>query len=75
VPLDDPKIKFYETVKEIEARLGDPKVTLDSFIVSNTSSTEMRMMWRIEKGEMLKRHVVFQVEDKSAYICHLIGGN
>jgi len=37
----DPKIKFYKTIKEIEARLGDPKVLLNSFIVSNTPSFTM----------------------------------
>ena len=68
VPLDDPKIKFYETVKEIETRLGDPKMTLDSFIVSNTPSQTMKMFWRVEKSEMLKRHVVFQAEDASSYV-------
>jgi hypothetical protein len=73
VPLDDPKIKFYETVKEIEARLGDPKVTLDSFIVSNTPSQTMKMFWQIEKPEMLKRHVVFQVEDAGDYVGALLG--
>jgi len=73
VPLDDPKIKFYETVKEIEARLGDPKVTLDSFIVSNTPSQTMKMFWQVEKLEMLKRHVVFQMEDADNYVGALLG--
>jgi hypothetical protein len=72
VPWDDPKIKFYETVKEIEARLGDPKITLDSYIVSNTPAATMKMMWRVEKDEMLKRHVVFQVEDKNQYVASLL---
>ena len=38
----DPKIQFYETIKEIEQRLGDPTVRLQSFIVSNTPSSTMR---------------------------------
>ncbi len=45
----DPKIQFYRTIKEIERRLGDPAVRLQSFIVSNTPSTTMRMLWRMEK--------------------------
>jgi hypothetical protein len=68
VGLRDPKISFYETVKEIEQRLDNPSVTLDSFIVSNTPSHVMRKQWGIEKPEMAKRHIVFQDEDKSAYI-------
>ena len=57
-----------ETVKEIEQRLGDPKVMLDSFIVSNTPSHVMRKQWGIEEAEMSKRHVLFQEEDKDHYI-------
>ena len=37
----DPKIQFYETIKNIEQRLGDPDVQLESFIVSNTPSSTM----------------------------------
>lgn len=33
---DDPKIRFYKTIKEIETRFADPSVTLNSFIISNT---------------------------------------
>ena len=64
----DPKIQFYETVKEIEQRLGDSKVHLHSFIISNTPSFAMRMLWRMEKDEMLKRHILFQEEDREGYI-------
>ena len=45
----DPKIQFHETIKEIEHRLGDSTVRLQSFIVSNTPSATMRMLW--EHGE------------------------
>ena len=41
----DPKIQFYETIKEIEHRLGDDNVPLESFIVSNTPSHTMRRQW------------------------------
>ena len=64
----DPKIQFYETVKEIEQRLGNDNVHLHSFIVSNTPSFTMRMLWRMEKGEMVKRHILFQEEDREIYI-------
>ena len=68
VCLQDPKIGFYETVKEIERRLGNPSVVLESFIVSNTPSHVMRKQWGIEKSEMTTKHIVFQDEDKDTYI-------
>ena len=38
---DDPKIKFYKTIKDIQTRLADPNIILDSFIVSNTYQREV----------------------------------
>lgn len=64
---DDPKIAFYETVKEIEQRLDNPNVRLESFIVSNTPSQTMKMLWGMEKAEMQERHIVFQ-EDRALYV-------
>lgn len=64
----DPKIQFYKTIKDIERRLADPKVALESFVVSNTSSHEMRKLWGLDKSAMQDRHIVFQEEDKDSYI-------
>ena len=64
----DPKIQFYKTIKEIEQRLGDPGVQLESYIVSNTSSETMRRQWGIDKGEMKKRNILFQEEDRGSYV-------
>ena len=69
---DDPKIQFYETIKKIEQRLGDPDVRLQSFIVSNTPSATMRRQWGMEKSEMQRRHVLFQEEDKDSYVGTLL---
>jgi hypothetical protein len=66
--LTDPKIQFFETVKEIETRLGDPSVTLNSFIISNTPSHIMKLQWAIEKSDMDARHILFQDEDKDTYV-------
>jgi hypothetical protein len=74
IGLTDPKIGFHETVKEIEQRLGDPSVALDSFIVSNTPSHVMRKQWGIDKPEMARRHIVFQDEDKDSYIGAMLQG-
>ncbi|MEI6510033.1 MAG: hypothetical protein WCO14_03700, partial [bacterium] len=64
----DPKIQFYESIKKIKQRLGDPAVNLQSFIISNTPFAEMRRLWRMEKGEMQKQHVLFQEEDSDSYV-------
>ena len=68
LPPTDLKIQFHQTIKEIEARLGDSSVSLQSFIVSNTSSHTMRMLWNMSKAEMLRRHILFQEEDKDTYV-------
>jgi hypothetical protein len=64
----DPKIEFYSEIKKIEQRLGDSNVGLHSFIISNTPSHTMHMLWKMDKAEMLKRHVLFQEEDKYSYV-------
>lgn len=64
----DPKIQFHETIKEVEERLGDPGVRLQSFIVSNTPSATMRMLWNMDKSEMQERNIVFQEEDGATYV-------
>jgi hypothetical protein len=64
----DPKIQFYSEIKKIEERLADDAVKLHSFIVSNTPSHTMRLLWGVEKAEMQRRHVLFQEEDKATYV-------
>ncbi len=39
--VEDPKIRFHETIRDIEARLGDPRMVLASFIVSNTPYAQL----------------------------------
>ncbi len=68
LPPTDPKIQFYQGIKEIEQRLGDPKVLLHSFIVSNTPSHTMKMLWRMDKAAMQEHHILFQEEDKDSYL-------
>ena len=69
----DPKIQFHQTIKEIEQRLGDPAVELKSYIVSNTPSATMQLLWNVNKADMKRRHVLFQEEDKDSYISELLG--
>ncbi len=70
----DPKIRFHETIKEIESRLDDPDVNLESYIVSNTPSATMAMLWDMEKAEMQARHVLFQEEDQGSYVRRMLEG-
>ena len=70
---DDPKIRFYRTIKELEDRLGDPNVILNSFIISNTPFQKVRWWTEdLSKDEFTKAHVLFQKEDRKTYIQHLL---
>jgi hypothetical protein len=64
----DPKIQFHRTIKEIEQRLGDASVRLQSFIVSNTPSHTMQKLWNMGKPAMAAQHILFQEEDKDTYV-------
>jgi hypothetical protein len=68
IGFNDPKIQFFQTIKDIEHRLGDPSVILSSFIVSNTPSHVMRLLWSVDKPAMEARNILFQEEDKTTYV-------
>ena len=68
----DPKIEFYRTVKEVESRLGDETITLDSFIVSITSASTMELQWNLTKAEMEEGNILFAEEDRDAYVGRML---
>ncbi len=68
---DDPKIVFHRTIKEIEIALGDPDVTLNSFIVSNTRYADVAT-WGYSKEELRGHHVLFQQDDRATYIGRML---
>jgi len=68
----DPKVQFYATIKEIQERMADPHICLDSFIISGTPSYTMRMLWGMDKTAMKQRHVLFQEEDQDTYIREML---
>ena len=69
----NPKIRFYRTIKELEAHLGDPNVILNSFIISNTPFQQVRWWTEdLSKDEFTKAHVLFQKEDRTTYIKRLL---
>jgi len=71
--IEDPKVQFYKNIKEIEEELGDPKVILDSFIVSPTHLADIPQQTHsmsIEEWEAC--NVFFQKDDPNGYIAKLI---
>lgn len=59
--LNDPKIRLAEVIRtEIEPRLNDRNVTLNSYIISNTSYSKVSH-WG-SRAEFNERHVFFQGE-------------
>ncbi|MFZ4079761.1 MAG: DEAD/DEAH box helicase family protein [Pirellula sp.] len=77
--LDDgssnPKIQFFRTIKDIEARLhkSDTSVILNSFIVSPTPYKNIPMWGEgMSMSDLQKCHVLFQRDDKESYIKTLL---
>lgn len=57
---EDPKIRFFSRIKDLEKKLGDPNVQLESFILSVTPFANGGW-WTdsLSKSELADRHVVF----------------
>ena len=65
----DPKIQFFQDIRTLEERIGDPQVRLNSFIVSNTELGKIPWaVGNVTKQHLNENHVLFQVEDKDTYI-------
>ena len=69
---DDPKVRLATQIKEIEKRLGDPNVRLDSFILSVTPFETVSRSWDMSKAEMAERHVLFMGEDRATYVGEML---
>jgi hypothetical protein len=70
---EDPKIRFHQTIKDLERQLGNPAVILNSFIISSTPLSQVKW-WTggMSEGEFEARNVLFQEEDGGAYIKKLL---
>jgi hypothetical protein len=69
----DPKIRFHQIIKDLEAGLADPTVKLNSFIVSKTRSPEIKWWGGGMSKEDLEAHnELFQTEDRGTYILRLL---
>jgi len=71
--INNPKIQFYKTIKQIEKPDLDQNIILNAFIVTPTRFSDPGW-WsgNLTKDEFESRHVLFQVDDKDTYIQTLL---
>ena len=63
------KVNFFETIKELETKLGDSSIVLNSFIVSTTSFNALSdVQSTMTKEELEDKHIMFQKDDAETYI-------
>lgn len=55
---NSPKVQFHRTIKDVEARLPDSNIRLESFIVTSTTFAAMQDKG-LSKDEWAKRHMLF----------------
>ena len=60
------KILFHKRIKDIEQRLNDPSVILNSFILSWTGFQSLQ--WEKTQEELEDMHVLFMTNDRDRYI-------
>jgi hypothetical protein len=66
---DDPKINLSAKIKEIEKKLNNKDVILNSFIVFVTEYRAIKLFQdTLEKSELEDKNVLFQKDDKNDYI-------
>ena len=66
-----PKVEFHKVIKEIEARLADPKISLSSFILSPTNTMALQD-WKLSKEEFHDQNVYFLNEDQETYVAKIL---
>ncbi len=81
---DSPKVLLCRTIKDTEEKLsdravregqGDPKIHLDSFIVSVTPRAKLEKSWGHRDPKFFsERHVVFQEDGSDIYIRRILEG-
>ncbi len=64
---DNDKMRFSERIKEIEKRLGDPDMILNSFILSWTKYVELPWRSHVAKKQLEHRHILF-MKDNDGYM-------
>jgi hypothetical protein len=69
---NEPKLDFSMTIRDIERKMGDATVSLDSYIVSVTSAAEMKLHWGVTDGQLAERHIVF--DEDEGYVRRIVEG-
>ena len=65
--LNDPKLGLYKEVKVLEAKLADPKLTLNAFIVSGTPFANLLNV-TVKKSDLEQRNVLFMEDGGTMYL-------
>jgi hypothetical protein len=60
------KVLFHKRIKDVEQRLKDPTVILNSFILSWTRYPQLK--WDNTQDELEDMHVLFMTNDRDRYI-------
>jgi len=65
--LNDPKLGLYKEVKVLQDKLGDPKLTLNAFIVSATQFASLLNV-SCEQNDLEERNVLFMPDGGQVYL-------
>ncbi len=65
--LNDPKLGLYKEVKVLQEKLGDPKLTLNAFIVSATQFASLLNV-SCKQEELEERNVLFMSDGSQIYL-------
>lgn len=68
-----PKVQFFKTIKDIEKRLGDDKVSLSSFILSPTQMGNLQKNFGLTTLDDFLGLNVLLMKDDTKYIQRLVG--
>ena len=68
--LNDPKLGLFKEIKEIEVKLSDPNLTLNAFILSATSFSDLLNV-SFKKSDLEERNVLFMDDGSSVYLSKL----
>jgi hypothetical protein len=66
--ISDPKIELHKTIKDLEKQLGDPSISLHSFILSVTPFNHVYWNHGLRLVDFEERNVLFLPDDPLGYI-------
>ena len=71
--LGDPKLQFYQTIKETEARLANPAIRLHAYLVTPTILDELTHLGAADANAFAEQHILLQQDARETYIPTLLG--